>query len=98
MFRRAPCSQVVMKTQKRMYTEMIHRTYPVVPQIAYGVPAIFLFYWLVMIRIGSPFSGRAEHKKDYNRVWMRKLGTGYKWADEIPKAETFFKNLPTKAV
>lgn len=99
MFRRATSSTLSKSfVQRRAFTDYQHHHYPSVPAIAYGIPALFGVYWLIWMRIGSLQTKRSDYKKDLSRVWRRKLGSGYKWADEVPaKVTTFFKDLPSGA-
>lgn len=101
MFRRAigpQTTRALLKFQggiTRCYTNYDHIKYPVDRQ-AYA--AIFLYFigiWFLFARMGSLFSVRSQFKEDYLRVWRRKLGTGYQWADAWgPQIDNFWKNVP----
>lgn len=97
MFRRAlqtPASKLAVAA--RPYTDYQHFKYPICGAIAYGIPAYFLFFWFIWVRMGTVFTKRNEYKKDYFRVWRRKLGSGYGWSEDFgPQKETLFKNLPS---
>nr|CCC93761.1 conserved hypothetical protein [Trypanosoma congolense IL3000] len=104
MFRRvagAETSRAVAKlgVSSRRYTNYDHVHYPVDTKAVLCVLGYFCTLWVVFARIGSLFSYRANYKEDYLRVWRRKLGTGYQWADAWgPQMDTFFRNVPDRAV
>lgn len=80
---------------RRSYTELTHMKFPVYYGAVGVVLSYFVVTWLIFIRMGSKQSYRSEYKNDYLRVWRRKLGTGYQWADAWgPQVDTLFKDLP----
>lgn len=81
----------------RCYTNYEHFKYPAWTNASLCVVGYFLVMWFVFVRIGSKYTTRSEYKNDYLRVWRRKLGTGYQWADAWgPQMDTVFKNLPDR--
>ncbi|EAN97661.1 hypothetical protein C3747_40g893c [Trypanosoma cruzi] len=102
MFRRAlgpQASRILARTSSsaRCYTNYEHVKYPVDTQALACILGYFFVMWVLMARMGSLFSWRSEYKRDYLRVWRRKLGKGYKWSDEWgPKMDTVWKNVPDR--
>ncbi|KAG5464000.1 hypothetical protein LSCM1_00179 [Leishmania martiniquensis] len=80
---------------RRSYTELTHMKFPVYYGAVGAVVGYFVVMWVVFLRMGSKSTARSEFKDDYLRVWRRKLGTGYQWADAWgPQMDTIFKELP----
>lgn len=100
MFRRAlgsnACARLSMLAKSsRNYTNYDHHKYPVYNTAVISIVGYFLAVWILFARLGSLLSYRSEYKKDYLRIWRRKLGTGYEWSDAWgPQMDTVFKNLP----
>ena len=81
---------------RRCYTDYDHHKYPVLYQIVYGLPAMYLVIWFTMFFAGSAMVKRSEWKKDIMRSWRRRKGTGYKWGNDFgPEIKNAFKNIPT---
>lgn len=82
----------------RAYTDFHHVKYPIMYEYAIGVPLYWIFFYCMLVRAGSMYSGKSEYKHDTLRGWRRKLGTGYKWSTEWgAPLETFYKDLPSSA-
>lgn len=80
---------------RRSYTELTHMKYPVYTNAACCVVGYFTVMWFVFCNMGARETSRGQYKHDYLRVWRRKLGTGYQWADAWgPQMDTLFKDLP----
>ncbi|KPA80105.1 putative mitochondrial hypothetical protein [Leptomonas pyrrhocoris] len=102
MFRRAlgttaTCSatSAAASVSRRSYTELSHMKYPVYYNAVGCVAGYFAVMWVVFCHMGAQESSRGQYKHDYLRVWRRKLGTGYQWADAWgPQMDTLFKDLP----
>ncbi|KAG5490049.1 hypothetical protein JKF63_00168 [Porcisia hertigi] len=102
MFRRAlgassvrGLSSVPAAVSRRSYTELTHMKFPVYSGAVFTVLGYFVVMWVVYLRMGTKYTARSEFKDDYLRVWRRKLGTGYKWADAWgPQMDTLYKDLP----
>lgn len=100
MFRRAISANVpralsTLTRSNRAYTNYDHIKYPIYPKAVVSIVAYFVVMWFVLIRQGSLLTSTSAYKEDYLRVWRRKLGTGYQWADAWgPQIDTVFKNLP----
>lgn len=102
MFRRAlatsatrSATSAAAAVSRRSYTELSHMKYPVYYNAVGCVVGYFAVMWIVFCRMGTRESARGEYKHDYLRVWRRKLGTGYQWADAWgPQMDTLFKDLP----
>ncbi|KAG5488573.1 hypothetical protein JIQ42_00181 [Leishmania sp. Namibia] len=102
MFRRAlgassgrSLSSASAAVSYRRYTELSHMKFPVYYSAVGAVAGYFVVMWIVFLRMGSKSTARSEFKDDYLRVWRRKLGTGYQWADAWgPQMDTIFKDLP----
>lgn len=85
----------VAAVSKRAYTDYHHIQYPVWKGAVLSIVGYFAVMWVIFFRMGTAITARSEYKNDYLRVWRRKLGTGYQWADAWgPEMDTIFKNLP----
>ncbi|RNF26676.1 uncharacterized protein Tco025E_01074 [Trypanosoma conorhini] len=102
MLRRAvgpQASRILARTSSsvRCFTNYDHMKYPVDRQAFFCVLGYFLVMWMIMARTGSLFTKRSEYKREYFRVWVRKLGTGYQWSDAWgPQMDTVWKNVPDR--
>ncbi|ORC93005.1 uncharacterized protein TM35_000023310 [Trypanosoma theileri] len=102
MFRRVigpEASRALAKTTSsvRRYTNYDHMKYPMDVQAVACVFGYILVMWFVFARIGSLYTNFSSYKTDYLRVWRRKLGTGYQWADAWgPQMETLYRNVPDR--
>ena len=81
----------------RSYTDYTHFHYPV----WYGCTALTASLWFALfigfMRSGSVYTKRASYKEDNLRIWRRKLGKGYKWAEDWgPEVKSLFKNVPDR--
>eukprot|EP00744_Colponema_vietnamica_P001597 GILI01002634.1.p1 GENE.GILI01002634.1~~GILI01002634.1.p1 ORF type:complete len:100 (+),score=12.70 GILI01002634.1:34-333(+) len=82
----------------RSYTDYHHIKYPVIYELALGVPAYWIMLYILFVRAGSMASNRNQYKEDIFRGWKRRLGTGYKWSTEWgAPIESYHKNLPSGA-
>eukprot|EP00758_Cryptobia_borreli_P016510 Tbor_TRINITY_DN6113_c1_g1::TRINITY_DN6113_c1_g1_i1::g.22736::m.22736 len=98
MFRR-PLASIAKTPFARLYTDYHHMQYPVLNEIAIGVPLYFTCLYLFFFNSGQiSFRSPNDPRYDLFRVWKRKLGTGYKWSTEWPAEpiESVYKNLPSK--
>ena len=97
MMRRSVLStKAQLSIAARSYTDYTHMKFPpntvVVNLTLLYFVGLFCFY----MRMGTLYTGREEYKHDYLRIWRRKLGTGYKWAEDWgPEVKTIFKDLPS---
>lgn len=99
MFRRSLAANKALTASltknARCYTNYDHIKYPVHTTAVVSIVGYFITMWFIFVRQGSLFTARSEYKKDYLRVWRRKLGTGYDWADAWgPQIENMYKDLP----
>lgn len=99
MFRRVvsstPVGRQLAGVSKRAYTNYDHMKYPVYKNAVVAILGYFVVMWFIFNRQGSAATKHAEFKQDYLRVWRRKLGTGYEWADAWgPQIDTMYRNLP----
>ena len=98
MFRRVAVPSTKRAVGTRAFTDYHHYPYPTMWSVAIGIPAIYFASYILFMRMGTIFTKRAEFKKDYLRIWRRKLGKGYKWSDEFgPQIENIYKNIPARA-
>jgi hypothetical protein len=100
MLRRSINSQLTAVTGSvRRYTDYSHYDYPIWHGLSWLTFGLWFALYVGFMRTGSVYTKRSSWKEDNLRIWRRKLGKGYKWAEDWgPEVKTMFKNLPDRAV
>ena len=84
---------------RRSYIDLHHHKFPKFMPFVVGFPTVVIAFWLFFLSCGSVWwESNRVWKSDTLRSQRRLLGTGYRWANEMPPPpDTIFKNLPDEA-
>jgi hypothetical protein len=98
MLRRALVSKPLAALgSARGYTDYTHFNYPVWTNCSVLLASLWISLYVGFLRAGTVYANRSSYKEDNLRIWRRKLGKGYKWAEDWgPEVKTIFKNLPDR--
>ncbi len=99
MLRRVLNTQPLMaQGSVRRFTDYLHMQYPIWYNMSYLTWGLWTILYIGFMRTSSVFTARASYKEDNLRIWRRKLGKGYKWAEDWgPEVKTMFRNIPDRA-